>query len=247
MNGYKTLKENAMEYLGIPLSQNRNRMEELVGKYLEDIYNEAKALWNTRGLSLQAKFHMYQTCILSKVIYLFRGTDIQMDVREILDKIEILYKDIIGIPGEIMRLPVLLGGLGLLYLDDIRQVSRLSHLIESGKKNIPQRLRNYIEQKEEYKEGEVQHIVAKGYYKMRREEYVTKNKDLDKEIVWLLDDRQTESAHTVISSYPTNGTQVLNDIEFRIFIALRYHKDIISHTELTCSKCGKKDKTLWHI
>lgn len=244
---YNSLHSNVIEYLGIPISLNSEMTKNAVKEKLEEVYDTAKILWNCNGLSLQGKYHMYQTCVLSKVIYLFRGTDIDGDIMNISNKIEELYKEEFPIDIEILRMPVSIGGMGLLYLEDIRQISRLSYLVEIKKKKIPEILKRHINMKENIHPGEMQHNISKAYYKMKREKYMTETKNIDKHIKCIMDDDQTPTAHSLFISPPSNQTQALDDFAFRIAVALRYHKDIVEHGNLSCQKCNMKDVSLWHM
>lgn len=249
---YQSLHNNVIEYLGIPISLNQLKMDEHVNEYINNIYSQAETVWNSKYITLQMKFHIHQTCILSKLIYLFRGTDIKTKIDVISNKLEELYKDLfLQIPIEIMRLPIILGGLGMLYLDDIRQISRLSYLLEIGKrKEIPEILKPYInEEKILNKEGEMQHLITQAYYKRQRDRYLNKlasNKKQDKHLILMLDEKQSKSAHSLLVSAPTNVTQTMDDYTFKLCIALRYHIDILEHSDLRCKKCND-DASLWHI
>ena len=251
-NKYKDLHSYAMEYLGIPISLNQSRVDEYIEESIDNVYSQAEKLWRCSSLTLQARFHIYQTCVLSKLIYLFRGTDTRMKIDAMSIKMEELYKDAFyKVPIEIMRLPVSLGGLGLLYLDDMRQISRLSYLIETGRRrDIPVMLKPFIDEDRILnREGEIQHLITQAYYKWQREKYLVKlrsNKKYDKQLVLMLDDKQTKSAHSLLIAPPTNTTQVMDDYTFKLCIALRYHINILEHTNLRCEKCDGV-KSLWHI
>lgn len=178
---------------------------------------------------------------------MFRGTDTNQNVKEISDKIEKLYIDTFNIPKELMSLPVSIGGMGMLYLDDMRQISRLSYLVEIGEKEIPEMLKPFFKTNEKVQKGEIQHKISTAFYRRKKEQYLARNNNIDKNIRYMLDDKQSPSAHSIIVSPPTNPTQALDDIEFRLFIALRYHIDITKQSGLTCIGCHKKDSTLWHL
>lgn len=243
---YISLDSTAMEYLGIPLSNDNNKIIEFVKEFLETIYTCADKLWNCKNLSIQARYHIYQVCILSKVIYMFRGVDVGNNILSFSNKLETLYDDIFKLPKDIMRLPVTLGGMGLLYLDDIRQISRLSYLVECGKMEIPPSLKKYMTENIKNEDGEMQHKITKAYFKKKREHYISQNQTADTQLLLMLDDRQTQTAHTLIVSPPTNKTQAMDDITFRLFVALRYHMDITKNSGLRCEKCNE-DATLWHL
>lgn len=244
---YKSLYKQAIEYLGIFISLDDKITQERINDYLEEIYISSKNLWTCKGLSLQAKYYMFQTCIISKVVYVFRGTEIKSNVKEISDKIEALYKNIIPIPIEILRLPVTIGGMGLSYLEDLRQISRTAFLIELGKKDIPTTIKEYFTEKEDYGDGEMQHLISKAYYKKKRQQYIMNNKNKERYIIEMLSDNQETSAHTLLSSLPTNQTQIFTDMEFKLLIALRYRVDITSHARIKCHACGKENASLWHL
>lgn len=246
-NEYQSLHKCAMEYLGIPISLNEECVTVASNSYLEKLYKEAKMLWNVKGLSIQVKYHMYQTCVLSKLVYFFRGTDIKKNVINMSTKIETLYKKHFPIPSEIMRLPVALGGMGLLFVDDIRQISRVSYLIETGRRKVPDSLKGYIDDTKE-KETVTQRVITKAYYRKQKEVYIgiLRKNNTDKNILQMLDDNQSRSAHCLLISPPSNHTQVMDDLAFRLCIALRYHVDIVQNAKLKCEKCNN-DNTLWHI
>ena len=168
------------------------------------------------------------------------------DVIEMSNKIEELYRGLFPIPVEILRLPVTLGGMGLLSVDDIRQISRVSYLVEIGQREVPNSIRGYIPEGKE-KEKQWQNEITKAYYRRQREIYVMSLKETkaDKNIVQMLDDRQTGSAHSLLTSPPSNHTQAMDDIAFRLCIALRYHVDILDKSGVKCTRCNA-DTTLWH-
>ena len=244
---YKNLHSNNIEFLGIPISLNQEKISEYVSTFLEQIYEQAKILWSSKTLTLQTKYHMHRTCLLSRAIYMFRGTDTNQNIKEISEKIEKLYIDIFNIPKELMRLPVSIGGMGMLYLDDMRQVSRLSYLIEIGEKEIPDALKPFLKVNEKIQKGEIQHKISTAYFKRKKEMYLGSNNNTDKNIAQMLDEKQTSSAHSLLMAPPTNPTQAFDDVEFRILIALRYHIDITKHSELECMACDKHETSLWHI
>ena len=110
---------------------------------------------------------------MSKLIYFFRGTDIRKNVIEMSHKMEELYKKHFPIPIEVMRLPVVLGGMGMLFVDDVRQISRISYLVETKRAQLPSSLKEYIKNRDNGKPI-TQKLITRAYYRKCREFCVNK-------------------------------------------------------------------------
>ena len=249
INGYANLNNTTWKYLGIHLSTQQTLIDKSVNLVLGELVDQTRNLFN-QHITLQAKYHIYKTCILSKVVYMFRGTNIS---QEILQKhaneiTNILIKYFGHIPKNVRKLPISLGGIGLYNIWDLYRICRLTYLIQSGKCHIPKELVRHVKKASKNIQsskddnlaetdndllnlhGQTQKIISQAVFYQAREQLIKRVKKhetyyvtVPKQILLdLLDDKQNRAMNRLISTAPTSPSHLLTDDEFNLCLDLRY-------------------------
>lgn len=127
-------------YLGLPITQSKTTMEEDLQEKLDSFVQTASLLW-TSNVPMQMKYHLYQMCLVRKLVYYFRGAPFdtedgtksryllrQADKR-LLSILPTVFRDTDTI---IRSSPFRYGGLNMTNMEDLALICRLATSISLG-------------------------------------------------------------------------------------------------------------------
>ena len=238
-------EELVWTYLDIPISENKDIIIEHLKTKLEEFKDEAKTLWNAK-LPIQTKYHLYQSCLVGKLSYYFKGIYCNSDltpkelqcITETDDEIRKFYPKIIeDIPSTLRSLPYIYGGLNMTTLDDL---SIIIHITSKLKRNQRPIGYEYIDIPPNTHET----------YKIRQAYFMAK---LFKEPTLRNRIYNTEHLTKLTLSFqkpPTSSKQFLNNSEFTMLIDQVFKMD---HTDVRwkgydkCPQHTDKNCDLSHV
>ena len=232
-------------YLDIPISENKEIIIEHLKTKLEEFKNEAKTLWNAK-LPIQTKYHLYQSCLVGKLSYYFKGIYCNSDltpkelqcITETDDEIQKFYpKTIEDIPSTLRSLPYLYGGLNMTTLNDLSIIIYITSKLKRNQRPIGY---EYIDIPPNTHEA----------YKIRQAYFTSK---LLKEPTLRNRIYNTEHLSKLTLSFqkpPTSSKQFLNNSEFIMLLDQVFKMD---HTQIgwkgydKCPQHTNKNCDLSHV
>lgn len=139
------LNKSPMKYLGITLSLNQEEINKSAIELIDEMKSNLETLFST-NVTTQAKYHIYRTCILPKLVYVFRGTDITLEIIKERSKqiSNILDKHFSLIPSHVRSMPIDMAGLGLYNIQDLYVICRIAREVQTGKSRVPPWLKSYV-------------------------------------------------------------------------------------------------------
>ena len=200
-------------YLDIPISENKNIIIEHLKTKLEEFTKEAKSLWNAK-IPIQTKYHLYQSCLVGKLSYYFKGiycnSDLLPDelqcIVETDNKIQKYFPKAIGdIPNTLRSLPYIYGGLNMSTLNDLSTITYITSKLKRNQRPIG------------YEHIDIPQNTHENY-KIRQAYYIAK---LLKESTLRNRIYNTEHFSKITLSFqrpPTSSKQFLNNAEFIMLI-----------------------------
>ncbi len=199
------VNEDALEYLGLPLTLNEDKKEEFVKDKVMEFIKQTKTLWK-KGVTNQMKYHIQEMCLNSKMVYLFKALPLNKDktkwMKEQQKKLDKIWKEHFGEQIKSWwRIPVRMYGLGLFNIIDRRKVARLNYENrrnteeKSGKKEEPWRT----------------------YYKERIAKWVRKKKVQQVDF-----ENLPPYINTSLLSPPHEYSMKLDNLAFKMMIETRY-------------------------
>ena len=203
--GVTDLRENAMEYVGLPISCNAREIESFVRMKTESFISSTRELW-TKNVPTQMKFHIQEMCLNSRMVFLYKAVPIDKEsgdwMKRLQAELDEIWESHFGVaPRQWWRIPIKLYGMGLFHIRDRRNIALLTR-----------------EQREKYGEnvpaGEEAPLK---YYGPKLERWMKRGKM-----------RRFDYAHipvyanTSLSSPPTEQTMRLDNLAFNMLLTTRY-------------------------
>ena len=238
---FKSLWDNTWIHLGIPISQDKERVKQAFANFINDVAEDAKQAWDAP--SLEQGYFINRLCVNPRVVHIARGTNLDESDEPFLNrqqqKIDNQLPELMKKVEKIYRiLPVANGGLGLTDLSIVAKAARNALLIETNSRAPTEEeeeiMRNHMEKSK--KEGRWQQLFTKAYRDAILEEHTHEMTPHGKrqpapfvgsfaDSIWL-------------SQYPRYPLQTLSDLAFSIAIQLRYNIDPLEASNLKCPFCG---------
>lgn len=165
---FKSLWDNTWIYLGIPISQDKERVKQAFANFINDVAEDAKQAWDAP--SLEQGYFINRLCVNPRVVHIARGTNLDESDQPFLNrqqqKIDNQLPELMKKVEKIYRiLPVANGGLGLTDLSIVAKAARNALLIETNSRAPTEEeeeiMRNHMEKSK--KEGRWQQLFTKAY------------------------------------------------------------------------------------
>lgn len=195
------LRTEVAQYVGLPVGMSPAAIEQHIAARVKEFIQDTRKLWGS-GVPLQMKYHLQETCLNSRLVFIFRNTPFpklehSLWMGEMQRELDELWETHLGVvPKPFRRLPVRFYGVGLFHIKDRRTVARRAREKLSG------------EQKDD---------PSAVFFSRKVEAWVRKQRMVP------LDIRAVPShANLVLSSPPAENSARLEDTAFRLMLATRY-------------------------
>ena len=233
------IEKQELEYLSLPITLNKKRMEEYVKERTEEFIGCTETLWD-KNIPTQMKFHLQELCINSKMVYLYKAIPLCEDkeemrwMKELQSRVNKIWKRFFGKENKKWwRVPIKLYGLGLFHIADRRKIARWGY--EDRRNGATS------------EEGKIE--IWRKFYCEKMEKWKRKR------IFPQLDTSNIPPyINTSLLSPPTEHSMKMDDLAFRMMVETRYcsggldlyKKGAIGKRKCKCSIHGKP-WTLQHI
>ena len=201
-------------YLGLPITKSKTTIEEDLQEKLDSFVQTASLLWTSR-VPLQTRYHLYQMCLMRKLVYYFRGTlfetrdatrsryILKQADKRLLSVLPAVFRDVDPI---IRDTPFRYGGLNMTRMEDLALICRHASDIALGHvkpKDIP--ILKGVDAREV-----TQELVHKRFFQ---------DKVFNSKIQGRLENEEYFNTRTLLlRSPPSAPKQFLEDIEFTLYI-----------------------------
>lgn len=239
---FKSLWDTTWVYLGIPISQDKERVRQAFAEFIDDVAESAKQAWNAP--SLEQGYFINRLCVNPRIIHIARGTNLDESDEAFFERQQQKIDD--QLPGLMKKvekiyriLPVADGGLGLTDLSIVAKAARSALLIETNSR-APTReeediIKNHIEKTK--KEGKLQQLFTRAYRNVILDEHKYEMTVQGPKKPAPFTGSFADSIW--LSQCPRNPSQTLSNMAFSIAIQLRYSLDPLENSNLKCPFCGK--------
>ena len=233
----KNLNEEALEYVGLPVTLSKEVEEEMIRKRVDECVEMTRKLWS-ENIPMQMKFHLQKVCVDSTIIHILKAAPMRKEqwIRQAQVEMEKIWTESIPELKEIYaRIPARYYGLGMLNLKDRRFIVRAQweQRMKKTKENINEKMED-IEKK--YYEKKIKKWTEKG---------LMQKFDINK---------VPKESNYSISRPPNTGTHRLSDKAFRLMLTLRYcskeldsiFESLKAHSMMKCPQHKDTDMNIQH-